>query len=106
MSLPSPEERQLREIERELEGDATLADLARQVGERSHRVKLAIPAPRLGWALAVLLALFGLLVLAGGIAAGSMVGLIFGISFGVLFQGPIVTLVVVRLRVRRHRGHE
>lgn len=104
MSLPAPQERRLREIERELETDATLTALARQLGDGSQSRRLAIPLPRLGWVLAGLLSLVGAVVLAGGIASASRAGLILGIAFAVLFQGPLLSLTVARWQVRRRRG--
>lgn len=104
MSLPAPQERRLREIERELEADATLTALARQLGDRPRPRRLAVPMPRLGWVLGALLAGVGLVVLAGGIASASRAGLILGIAFAVLFQGPLMTLIVARWQHRRRRG--
>lgn len=104
MPLSVPEERRLAEIERELADDSTLVTLAASLGQvPQDRRRSSVPAPRLGWTLAALLSAIGVIVLIGGIAAGTPAGVIIAILLALVFQAPLILLGVLT-RKRRATG--
>lgn len=96
MSLSSAEERALAELEQELAGDDTLSVLAERMNRLPrHRKRLRLPLPWLGWTIMLLMSGLGIALLVAGLLTGKPAGIAAAGVLALLFQLPLVTLIML-----------